>query len=131
MPSDHRCSNTRFRPSTYPSSRSACRKLSHGRVFSLPRIPIRHTFPVCCALTASGEARRTSATAVTRPTRNFIAPLMSSIQIICGRSLVCPTLPITGPSRRHEVPLVRVRVHRRVRERCRHHLSAAPRSPAL
>ena len=30
----------------------------------------------------------------------------------------------------HEVPLVRVRVHRRVRERCRYHLSAAPRSPA-
>ena len=37
----------------------------------------------------------------------------------------------TGPSRRHEVPLVRVGVHRRVRERCRYHLSAAPRSPAL
>jgi hypothetical protein len=41
------------------------------------------------------------------------------------------TSPIPGPSRRQDVPLVRAGVHSTIRERCRYHLSAAPRSPAL
>ncbi len=68
LPAAYRWSMTMFWPSEYPSSRSPCRnaarRLSSRSAEDDARKPIRRTCFACCASTASGAARRSTATAL-------------------------------------------------------------------
>src|SRR5215471_1873514 len=93
-----------FFPSTYPSWRSPSENASHirtkaglgGKVIAI--MPIRYTFPACCA-SASGAARRTMPRAPTKVRRSIINSYHAS-PITGTRSL-----SVLGQNRKHLLPM--------------------------